>query len=127
MKKFRTITTAILAIAMIFALALPAFAADTYTITINKETAGHRYEAYQIFTGDVSVDPEDAEKLVLSSIKWGSGVTADGQAAMGNAQDKADTIITVAKAEAFADEVAPYLTSTKATAKTPAKNTIPHK
>ncbi len=114
MKKFRTITTAILAIAMIFALALPAFAADTYTITINKETSGHRYEAYQIFTGDVSTNEEG--KLVLSSIKWGSGVNTDGQVALGNAQDKADTITSVAKAEAFADEVAQYLTSTKATA-----------
>ena len=115
MKKFRTITTAILAIAMIFALALPAFAAGTYTITINKETPGHRYEAYQIFTGDVSTDEKG--DLVLSSIKWGSGVSTSGQVAMGEAQDKADTITSVAKAEAFADEVAQYLTSTKATAK----------
>ena len=114
MKKFRTITTAILAIAMIFALALPAFAADTYTITINKETPGHRYEAYQIFTGDVSTNEEG--KLVLSSIKWGSGVNTDGQVAFGNAQDKADTITTVAQAETFADEVSQYLTGTIAKA-----------
>lgn len=112
MKKFRTITTAILAIAMIFALALPAFAADNYTITINKETDNHSYEAYQIFIGDVSVDPTDSEKLVLSSIKWGSGVTAEGQSTMGDAQAKADTITTVAAAEEFADEVSQYLTGT---------------
>ncbi len=116
MKKFRTITTAILAIAMIFALALPAFAADTYTITINKETDGHRYEAYQIFTGDVSTDEKG--NLVLSSIKWGSGVNTTGQVAMGNAQDKADTLLTVADAEAFASLLGDnkYLTNTKSTA-----------
>ena len=114
MKKIRTITTAILAIAMLFALALPAFAADTYTITINKEVAGHRYEAYQIFTGDVSTNEEG--KLVLSSIKWGTGVSTNGQVAMGNAQDKADTITTVAQAELFADEVSQYLTGTIAKA-----------
>ena len=102
MKKIRTLTTMIIAIAMIFTLALPAFAADTYTITINKETAGHKYEAYQIFTGDVSEDENG--NLVLASIEWGSGVTPAGQAAMGNAQAKADTITTVALADPFADD-----------------------
>lgn len=114
MKKIRTLTTMIIAIAMIFTLALPAFAADTYTITINKETAGHKYEAYQIFTGAVSEDENG--NLVLASIEWGSGVTPAGQAAMGNAQAKADTITTVALADAFADEVANYLTGTVAKA-----------
>jgi fimbrial isopeptide formation D2 family protein/LPXTG-motif cell wall-anchored protein len=114
MKKMTKIAAIIMAISMVLALAIPAFAADTYKITINKETAGHKYEAYQIFTGSVSTDDEG--KLVLSSIKWGTGVTAAGQAAMGDAQAKADTITSVAIADAFADEVSQYLTGTIAKA-----------
>lgn len=114
MKKMTKIAAIIMAISMVLALAIPAFAADTYTITINKETAGHKYEAYQIFTGSVSTDDEG--KLVLSSIKWGTGVTTAGQAAMGDAQAKADTITSVAIADAFADEVSQYLTGTIAKA-----------
>jgi fimbrial isopeptide formation D2 family protein/LPXTG-motif cell wall-anchored protein len=110
MKKMSKIAAIVMTFIMVIALALPAFAAaDKYTITINKETSGRKYEAYQIFTGDVSTDDEG--KLVLSSIEWGTGVTSAGQAALGNAQAKADTITSVAAAEAFADEVAPYLTT----------------
>ena len=58
---------------------------DTYTITINKEEAGHKYEAYQIFLGEVSTDEETGD-LILSSITWGSGVTEAGKTALGNSE-----------------------------------------
>ena len=43
-----------------------------YTITINNAVAGHTYEAYQIFTGDLSDDGK-----TLSNIVWGSGVDSN--------------------------------------------------
>ena len=79
-----------------------AFADDTYSITINNSTEGHTYEAYQIFTGDLS-------GTTLSNIVWGSGVSEAGKTALGNARAKAELLKTEADAEAFAKEVAPYL------------------
>lgn len=64
---------ALLAVAMVCAMAIPAFAAGTgsNTLTINGTTDGHTYEAYQVFTGDL-------KGSVLSNIVWGDGV--DGAA-----------------------------------------------
>ena len=64
---------ALLAVAMVCAMAIPAFAAGTgsNTLTINGKTAGHTYEAYQVFTGDL-------KGSVLSNIVWGDGVDGDG-------------------------------------------------
>ena len=62
------------------ALGVPVLAAGPgetvmHTITINSQVGGHTYEAYQIFTGDLSKKTVEAEtKLVLSNIKWGAGV-----------------------------------------------------
>lgn len=98
-------------LAMLFSLCTAVFAADElYSVTINKEDAGRKYEAYQIFVGDLSVDDEG--DFVLANIEWGNGVTADGKTAIGDAQAKADTIITQADAEEFADFIADYLTET---------------
>ncbi len=57
---------------------------NKYTIKIKKTDDGvnHEYEAYQIFSGDLYVDPskkEEAEKSeernkTLSNIEWGSGI-----------------------------------------------------
>ena len=64
----------IVAIAMIFTLtafaggAVNAADAETYTLTLTGTTTGHTYEAYQIFTGDLS-------EGILSNVKWGKGVT----------------------------------------------------
>ena len=46
-----------------------------FTITIDNAKSGHTYEAYQIFTGDVSNDgtTEDNTK-VISNITWGEGI-----------------------------------------------------
>ena len=68
----------IVAIAMIFTLTAFAGgavnAADTtYKLTLNGTTKGHTYEAYQVFTGDLSTNT-DGDK-VLSNVQWGKGVT----------------------------------------------------
>lgn len=70
----------ILAIVMIAAMAVPAMAADDYTLTINNETADHTYEAYQIFAGDLH--DQGGGKLVLSNITWGTGVDSDKTVAL---------------------------------------------
>jgi len=57
----------ILALALIFAMAIPAFAAETVTLTIQGHKSGHTYEAYQIFAGDI-------EGGQLTHIQWGNGV-----------------------------------------------------
>ena len=65
--------------AMVLSLTVLSFAdttTGTYSITINNSTPGHIYEAYQIFTGDLS------SKGVLSNIEWGSGITDAGKAAL---------------------------------------------
>ncbi len=46
-------------------------AAAQRTITINNNTAGHTYKAYQIFKGGLSQDG-----TILSDIQWGNGVNS---------------------------------------------------
>lgn len=70
MKKIKKMLAMLLTLIMAMALAISAFAADTYTITIDNKTSGHTYEAYQVFKGDLSRD-------VLSNIEWGAGVNGD--------------------------------------------------
>lgn len=63
--------TAILALVM----AVPAYAASgDNTITINSETSGHTFEAYQIFAGDYA---EVDKVATLSNVKWGDGVDTE--------------------------------------------------
>lgn len=114
MKKFATILSIIMTMALLLTAVSVAAADKTYTLTINKEEAGRVYEAYQIFFGTLS--EEDDGDLVLANIVWGTGVTADGQTALGNAQAKADSLLTVADADAFAEAVSVYLTDVCATA-----------
>jgi fimbrial isopeptide formation D2 family protein/LPXTG-motif cell wall-anchored protein len=45
----------------------------TYSLTLTGTATGHTYEAYQIFTGDLSNNAEG--KKVLSNVEWGTGVT----------------------------------------------------
>lgn len=102
MKKFFAI---LLSIVLMLSLAVPAMAADTYTLTLNGAQAGHTYAAYQIFAGDLSGD-------TLSNIKWGSGVNTTAQGFnLGDAATKAESLKTTADAEAFAAAVAPYLST----------------
>ena len=78
MRNMRKLLSLLLALAMVFSLAVTAFADEatgeteapaetTYTITIPAGDA-HNYEIYQIFTGDLHGD-------VLSNIKWGQNGT----------------------------------------------------
>lgn len=100
-----------LAMVMVLAMAVSAVAEDTYSITINNSAEGHTYEAYQIFTGDLS-------GTTLSNIVWGSGISEAGKTALGDAAAKAETLKTEADAKAFAKEVASYLTTATGSANT---------
>lgn len=73
MKLFKKFASFVLAFAMIMAIAMPSVvkAAGNGSITITGANAGHTFEAYQIFAGDVSGS-------TLSNLKWGSGVNAEG-------------------------------------------------
>ena len=102
MKTMKKIFALALALVMVMALATTAFADETYTITLNNAQPGHTYTAYQIFAGDLS-------DSTLSNIVWGTGVSAEGQTALGNAAELAETLEDAEDAEAFAAQVAPYL------------------
>ena len=105
MKHIKKLASLLLVLVMVFALATTAFAEETtYSITINNSAKDHTYEAYQIFTGDLS-------GTTLSNIVWGSGVSEAGQTALGDAAAKAETLKTEDDAKAFAKAVAPYLTT----------------
>ena len=112
MKHIKKLASLLLVLVMVFALATTAFAEETtYSITINNSAKDHTYEAYQIFTGDLS-------GTTLSNIVWGSGVSEAGQTALGDAATKAETLKTEADAKAFAKAVAPYLTTAAGSANT---------
>lgn len=99
-KAMKKLMAALLAVAMVCAMAIPAFAdgsapaGTTYTITINNPVG--TYEAYQIFSGDL-------EGNVLSNIEWGTGVNDAGKTALGKAKDKAATLINETDAKTFAE------------------------
>ena len=112
MKHIKKLASLLLVLVMVFALATTAFAEETtYSITINNSAKDHTYEAYQIFTGNLS-------GTTLSNIVWGSGVSEAGQTALGDAAAKAETLKTEADAKAFAKAVAPYLTTAAGSANT---------
>ena len=112
MKHIKKLASLLLVLVMVFALATTAFAEETaYSITINNSAKDHTYEAYQIFTGDLS-------GTTLSNIVWGSGVSEAGQTALGDAAAKAETLKTEVDAKAFAKAVAPYLTTAAGSANT---------
>lgn len=106
MKHMKKLVTLLLTLIMALALAVPAAADTTYTITINNAAAGHTYEAYQIFAGDLTLQNDTK---ILTEIEWGNGVSAAGQTALGEAAAKANVLKSEAAAFALAKEVAPYL------------------
>lgn len=113
MKNIKKFFAVLIALVMSISMATTAFAADTYSITINNSNTGHTYEAYQIFSGSLS------KNGVLSDIQWGYSVSDTGKNALGKAASKAETLVTEADAKAFADEVAKYLTSPVGSANAP--------
>ena len=125
MKRIKRIASLVLTMAMIFAMSVPVLAANgaepptdntaigntqleydkegnvtsqgKFSITIDDETDGYTYQAYQIFIGDLS-KAEDGTKT-LSNIKWGSGVNTTEAA---NVFKKADgTAMTAAEVAAW--------------------------
>lgn len=120
MRKVKKLLGLLLAAVMALAMGVPTFAAegDDYTITINNETSGHTYEAYQVFQGDLSGN-------ILSNIEWGTGVDGAGlQEALKAESAFADCESAAKVAEvlddygydsdemkAFADTAAEYLTT----------------
>jgi fimbrial isopeptide formation D2 family protein/LPXTG-motif cell wall-anchored protein len=71
MKQTKKLFAMFLAVVMAMVLAVPAFATgETYTITINNSKDGHTYEAYRVFSGDLSEN-------ILSNIQWGTGVNGE--------------------------------------------------
>jgi fimbrial isopeptide formation D2 family protein/LPXTG-motif cell wall-anchored protein len=98
-KKLTSVITAVLAVVMALTLAPTAYAADsTYKLTLTGTATGHTYEAYQIFTGDLSTK-EDGTKA-LSNAKWGEGVTYAGtESAADVAKALGDGTMTIAQLE----------------------------
>ena len=86
MRKVKKLLGLLLAADMVLAMGVPTFAAegDDYTITINNETSGHTYEAYQVFQGDLAGN-------ILSNIEWGTG------------DDGAGLLVALTAESAFAD------------------------
>ena len=125
MKHTKKLAAILLSLARVLITAMPAFAQETlYSITIENETPGHIYEAYQIFAGDMASDDEG--NYILSNIVWGSGVNgeelltalqtadADKYGDLTTAADTAEAIGTSsAEADAFATIAAQHLTETK--------------
>ena len=138
MKKLKKLAAVLLSLTMTAMLSVPAFAAGAYSITIQNDKAGHTYEAYQIFAGDVSSDAAqvgNAEGPILSNIIWGNGVngaallaalkTADNAkyGACETAADVAEALgvenAAAADAAAFAEIAAEHLAAVAGTATAP--------
>ena len=103
MKRVKRVLALLAAFALVLAMAVPAFADGaeaTYTLTINN--ANGTYEAYQIFSGDLS--EKEAGKKVLSNIQWGSGVDATKMGSE-SAATVAESLTTSALAENFAEDL----------------------
>ena len=65
MKRLKKLISVMLTALMTLAMAIPAFgAAETTPVSVV-----HKYEVFQIFTGDFSGDNTNP---VLSNVKWGS-------------------------------------------------------
>jgi hypothetical protein len=102
MKMFKKLTAVLLTAIMVMAMSLTAFAAEgaktTYKLTLTGTTEGHTYEAYQIFTGNLTTNA-DGDK-VLSNVKWGEGVTYTGtESAADVAKALGDGTMTIAQLE----------------------------
>ena len=138
MKRIKTLTAILLSLTMVMLLAVPAFAAGAYSITIQNDKEGHTYEAYQIFAGDVASDEAqggNAEGPILSNITWGNGVNgaellaalkaadAEKYGECTTAADVAEALgaenATAADAAAFAEIAALHLTNVEETATAP--------
>ena len=71
-KVIKKLLAALLAVAMVCAMAIPAFANNSWETEEDLNTK-HEYAAFQIFTGDVKGDNIDDFKI--SNAKWGESIT----------------------------------------------------
>ena len=72
-KAMKKLMAALLAVAMVCAMAIPAFAAAGTEVSGSKvDVTKHKFEAYQIFSAKL-----DSTKGTLSDVKWGNGVKGD--------------------------------------------------
>lgn len=67
-KTIKKLLAALLAVAMVCAMAIPAFAYDTKEDLNTK----HEYDAFQIFNGDVTGNDTDGFKI--SNVTWGKNI-----------------------------------------------------
>jgi fimbrial isopeptide formation D2 family protein/LPXTG-motif cell wall-anchored protein len=80
MKTMKRIGALVLAVVMAMALAVPAYAADSYKLTINNTVKDHTYTAYQIFAGTKASSDADDDKL--GDTTWGADITDAGKDAL---------------------------------------------
>lgn len=110
----KKLMAALLAVAMVCAMAIPAFADGSsststaavikYTITAPKN--GHTYEIYQIFTGDY--DP--LQPSMLANIKWGkNGTGTAGDAVEQTVLDALSAVASSASDKAKLDVIENYV------------------
>lgn len=71
-KVIKKLLAALLAVAMVCAMAIPAFASNSWETEEDLNTK-HEYAAFQIFTGDVKGNNIDDFKI--SNAKWGESIT----------------------------------------------------
>lgn len=106
MKHMKKLVAMLVSVLMGFAMMTTVFA-DGNSLTVkNTGATDHTFEVYQVFKGDIS-------NGTLSNVKWGNGVTTEGQTALGDASAKAETLKQAEDAKAFADELVAsnYLTN----------------
>lgn len=88
MKFVKRITALFLAMVMVMAVGITAFADEASTYTITAPDNGHTYEVYQIFTGDLSNGK-------LSNVKYGTNAALPEGAEVGDVVPEA-TLTTIA-------------------------------
>lgn len=110
----KKLMAALLAVAMVCAMAIPAFADGSsststaavtrYTITAPKN--GHTYEIYQIFTGDYDA----SQPSMLANIKWGkNGTGTAGDAVEQTVLDALSAVASSASDKAKLDVIENYV------------------
>lgn len=119
-KAMKKLMAALLAVAMVCAMAIPAFAdgsssTSTAPVTtlyrITAPATTHIYEIYQIFTGDYSTDAAGTAKL--ANIKWGENGTGTVGAAVGQTiLDELSKVSSSASDKAKLDVIEKYVTLT---------------
>lgn len=126
-KAAAVLTAGLLALSISPCFGMTAFAegetTPTYSITVQNETEGYTYQAYQIFKGDIT---EKDGKTVLSNIKWADDFSHEafltalkGATEFGTAfasVETADDVAAVLKGISDTDQLAAFAKLAKASA-----------